>query len=165
MQAHVGFGLQDRRHFVDHFQNDVSQIVGHVKSLCPQAGQGDQLSEPGSDSLVAVADHGIVCRVGVNPEAFQDFLGPFPVHAVADGSFIVGVQILVHPAEGNARTGIIFVCHDQHVVDPECLYGLPECCCRFPGNATQVSRHGSQLCSALRVRLALREGFAQCFVF
>ena len=134
VQTHVGLGFQNGRHFVNDFQNQKGEIVGHVPAVFSQAGQGNELAETGGDSLIAVADHRVVGGVGVNPETFQDFLGKLPVHAFDDRALIIGPQILVNPAEGNARTGIIFIGHDKHVIYPQRLHGLPEIVCRFPGN-------------------------------
>ena len=43
VQAHVGLGLQDGRHLVDHFQHGVGQVVGHVQPGRAHAREGDQL--------------------------------------------------------------------------------------------------------------------------
>ena len=69
----------------------------------PRAGERDQLAEAGGNALIAVADHGVVCRWRGNLKHFRiSWSNP----AACRGEiFVVRVKILPRPAEGNARPG------------------------------------------------------------
>ncbi len=82
MKAHVGLGLQDGRHFIDDLQHGVCQVIGHVPAARSHTRKRNELAVTRGDALVADADHGVVNRVGVNPEAFQYLLAELPIHAV-----------------------------------------------------------------------------------
>ena len=116
MQPHIGLGLQDRAHLIDHFKKGIGQIVGQVLFVFTHARKRDQLTKTRCDPLIAIANHGIIDRVAMHPETFQYLFAEFPLHSMGQGIFPVRQQVLINTAKGSSGTGIIFVTHDEHMI-------------------------------------------------
>jgi len=152
VQSHIRLGLQDGAHLVYDLEDRNGEAVGHVLATRAHAGQGEQLAKACGDPLVAPhPDHGVVGGVGVYPEALQNLLSEFPVHALLEGALPVGQQILVDPAEGDSRPRVVLVAHDEHVIEPEGLHRLPKGSCRLPWDPLQVGCHLLELFRSCRV--------------
>ncbi len=80
MQPHVGLGFQNRRHFVDHFQHDVGQIVGGVPAIGTHAGERQKLAESSGNALVSGMNLRIIGSIGMYPETFENFLTELAIH-------------------------------------------------------------------------------------
>ncbi len=153
MQTDVRLGFQDRGHLIDHLEHREREVVGRVLPPGSHAGKGEELAVACRDSLVrAGADHCVIRRVAVDPEALEDLLALLAIHASGNRPLPVREEVLVHPAEGDARPGIVLVAHHQHVREPERLQRLPEGVCRFPGNPGKRAGHLQELLAARPVR-------------
>ncbi len=158
MQPDIRLRLEDGTHLFDHLENGIGQVVAHILAAASHPSQADELPESGRDPLIAPEPHHrIVGRVCVHPETLQNLFPELPFHAGSTRMFPVRVQVLIHAAEAHSGTGIVFIAHDEHVVQPECLHGFPESRCRFPGNAVQNHRHAAQLFAARGVHRLRRK--------
>jgi len=152
MQADVWLWFQDRAHIINHIQDDMGQVIGHISAISPDAGEGQQLPIASGDALVATgADHAIVGSIGVYPETFEDILAKFGIHTLCNRFLPEGVEVLVDAPEGHTGTGIILIRHHQHMGQPQGLHSLPEVLRWVPGNGSQVLCHLHQFIPASRI--------------
>ena len=142
MQTDVRLRLEDGAPVVDDIEDEVGQVVGHVHAAPAHAGERQQLTEPGSDALVAADfDEAVIRRVAVEPEAAEDVFHEVFGHAVFDGLFVVRIEVLVDAAEGDAGARVVLIGHDQHMGHPERLDRFPEVGGAVPGDLRGVLRH------------------------
>ena len=145
VKSYIGFGFQDGCHLVDHFKQCIGEVICHVHPVLSHSRKGDELAKARGDALVSIADHCVIGGVAMYPETFQDLFAKIPVHSLLEGVFPVGEKVLVNPAKGYPRPGIVFIAHDKHVIDPQSLHGLPEGSRGFPGDPVQILGHLQKL--------------------
>ena len=74
MQAHIRFRFQDGRHLIDHFQDGIGQVIGHILAIRPHTGNRKKLPISSGDALVTTgADHTIIGSVSMHPKTLHEF--------------------------------------------------------------------------------------------
>ena len=135
VQPDVGLGLQEV-HLLDDVQHQVGQFVAGILPILVHPAEGDELAERGVDALVGTDPALVVVGVVVfDPQTLEPLLGlPGGQATALDVGLVVGVEVLVNTARGDAGAGVTLGDQHQHVGEPKGLEGLGEGLGGLPGD-------------------------------
>src|SRR5208337_3864780 len=140
-------GRLKQPHFVDHLENQVSDLVDAIRAIRFEASIVD-VGKVGVSAALR-SRHADLGRRGLivefHPKAFEQFLGPVTSErSVGETLLVKGVKMLVQPPRAEGVPGIQFADYAQ-VREPVGLQGLPEISRCMCWNAPADVRYFSKL--------------------